>query len=187
MATKLCAACHYDDPIVHAGLDCMKAIKMIPSGKYEFDVDHLAKSTPDPAKPISLVLNNRKYLLPAAFIRVQLQQRPVDGPRPPPRLPVKAASAMTFIIWPNVRKLAEGVVNLCARNWRTSCFVWTASMLGDWNFHYSVRVHKIPYPAILRNFTSIMIPVLGNSSTVRMSNLLRKIRISTGRCSLEGQ
>lgn len=39
---------------------------MIPNSKYTLDTDHLAKSTPNPAKPTSLELNNRRYLFPAA-------------------------------------------------------------------------------------------------------------------------
>ena len=68
-----------------------------------------------------------------------------------PRPPVNAASEMYFTVWPNVRKLANEIMQTCARKsnpnrvWggmvRTSSFFGKSTDTdGGWRFRYTVTV-----------------------------------------------
>ncbi|MCJ1246900.1 hypothetical protein MMC30_004111 [Trapelia coarctata] len=160
-----------DDIALHSGpdpKDCRAAIAVIPDGQFTLDIDHLVNRTPDPAKSISLVLNNRKYLFPAAFIAgscvVKVQHQQVPGPRPRPRPPVKAASAMTFTVWPKVRKIVRQE-SVWER--KKTGIIWSHSTLDNWKFTDHVAIIKVPQLRHFRGFYAYHDPRFGETPTLR--------------------
>jgi len=136
--------------------DCSTAIKMIPSGKHTFNVESLAQGWQEPAdpeKPIGLTIDKRKVLFPAAFVArscvITVEARP---PRPYESrpsaggVPTKAATAMTFTVWPNVRKLAKIIIRTCVKHRKLNGHVYTHSLLGEWPFQYRVAVAPLAGP-----------------------------------------
>ncbi|MCJ1251124.1 hypothetical protein MMC30_008355 [Trapelia coarctata] len=94
--------------------DCYSAIDLIPAG---FSIDH-SRFHPKEPYPITVRLSaadrRRKILLPAAFnagrclILVQSTTNPSDV-----HPPKNAATAMHLSMWPNVKRLAQKVVDKC--------------------------------------------------------------------------
>lgn len=119
--------------------DCSTAIKMIPNGKHTLDVESLAQGSRDPAdpqKPIDLTIDKRKVLFSAAFVTrscviiVEARPRRADESRQSAEgVPIKAATAMTFTVWPNVRKLAKTIIKTCVKHRTLNGHMYTQSML----------------------------------------------------------
>ncbi|MCJ1247267.1 hypothetical protein MMC30_004481 [Trapelia coarctata] len=95
--------------------DCLTAIEMIPQGLKPLDPDQLERiGQPNAAKPVSLDLDKRKYVVPAAFRSgncvVRVWARAVYRAS---RHPPLTSGFLYFNIWPRVRKMAPEVVNRC--------------------------------------------------------------------------
>jgi len=136
--------------------DCSRAREMIPTGRYTFDVHRQVQESRgpvDPERPISLTFDKRKILFPAAFmvrtcvILVKALPRPQqEAGQSASEVPVNAATAMTFTVWPNVRKLGKTLIKACVSDRRVTGYVNTKSMLGDWAFRYQIVVARSAGP-----------------------------------------
>lgn len=134
--------------ILRMANECRAAIDMIPSGSLAIDPAYPGNR--DQPNPIDLAFHpgrHRKFLLPAAFRSGDclVQVEAVYLPRRP-HPPTNAASAMYYIVWPNVRKMAKKIIWQCSLIPldRTSGYAITKSKLGTWEFAYKVTVKGIP-------------------------------------------
>ncbi|MCJ1246735.1 hypothetical protein MMC30_003944 [Trapelia coarctata] len=122
--------------------DCDAAIALIPSGGLFFDPDR-----PGTSKTIDLYLpNRRRFLLPAIFHSGTCLVAVDPDRNEPPTSQVLAnpASAMYFVIWPNVRSQAEWIVRWCLNTPYTGGTELAQSMLGNFSFAYMVTVMAVP-------------------------------------------
>ncbi|MCJ1246164.1 hypothetical protein MMC30_003369 [Trapelia coarctata] len=165
IAAKDWISCYYNQPSIEFPADCTAALAMIPNGTEGLAVDPHIAGDGIPPKFIDLHfppgVRNRNYFLPAAFrsgscmilvrgVRLPWNQWLKDQVGPP-RPPVKAASAMHFIVWPQVRRLATEIVQTCTRKSKPGRgwggMAHTSSQLGEhtdpggrWKFRYTVTV-----------------------------------------------
>ncbi|MCJ1249232.1 hypothetical protein MMC30_006455 [Trapelia coarctata] len=128
--------------------DCLGALEMIPSGQLALDPAHPGDRYQP--QPIDLAFHQgrqRKFFLPAAFRfgNCVISAEAVYSATQP-RPPTKAASAMYFTVWPNVRKSAAHIIEQCSLIPfdRTAGWVTTKSRLGQWEFAYKVTVTGTP-------------------------------------------
>jgi len=141
--------------------DCDAAVRMIPSGIPEISFIRYE----NPATAINMELDHnggRSLRLPAAFIagscvvtvepvekvpEINSQGYPWPQWQPTVQPPQKAATAMYFQVWPNVRAAAEAIIRKCIRprtlnrHWKKAeGYLSTKSVLEGWEFQYEVTV-----------------------------------------------
>ena len=101
---------------VRSTSDCEAAIAIIPSPAYYFD--SASPGDAREANPISVYLDhssrNRTFALPAVFRSGSclVIVHPIGRPLAP-QLPVRAASAMNFQFWPDVKRVATMITTEC--------------------------------------------------------------------------
>jgi len=127
--------------------DCLAAIEMLPSGRYEFDGTK-------PYKPLHILLpqkaRERKFYIPAIFRsgNCQVQVAPLGSRRydkPSPTVLEKPASAMYTAFWPAVRANATKMVDRCLRqgNKRDGAILNSRVMLEQFRFAYDVHIMDV--------------------------------------------
>ena len=130
--------------------ECNAAINLIPAG-FSIDRSRIYSNDPRPVTlPLSPIDRRRIHLLPAIFISgsciIVVESTTKRSDVRPPEHP---AAAMSLTLWPNVKRLAQMVVDKC-------CLIRSRlpgqqggelqgeSMLEGWKFKYKVTVHGKP-------------------------------------------